>query len=68
MERLQKSNYEQMQICGSSPKPTLEVPGIKTQNTTEEGWTPELLGMALLAIDIALLDEKNWEVYKRLHE
>jgi hypothetical protein len=38
------------------------------RNTSLEGWTPELLGMALLAIDIALLDEKNWELYKRLHE
>lgn len=69
MERQPKSNYEPMRTCGSSPKPTLEVHGIKTQNTTDdEGWTPELLIEMLAAIELSLERQENRELWLRMRE
>ena len=67
MERLQRNNYNEMRMTGSSLKPTSDQAGIETPNIiSEEGWTPELLDWFIAAISVALERPENRELVTNL--
>ena len=67
MERLQRNNYNEMQMTGSSHKPTSEAHGTEIQNIiSDEGWTPELLDWFIAAISVALERPENRELVTNL--